>query len=504
MRRATGDLKQQLRWLAYASVVIGIGLVAAVFFPNSPSGVWDAIIVLGFGIAVPVSCGIAILKHGLYDLDVVISKTVVYAILAAFFTIVYVAVVVGIGSAIGSTHNTFLTLLAAALIAVAFNPVRERAKRLANRLVYGHRASPYEVLSEFSDRMSETYSLDDVLPRMARILGEGTGAAEAHVWLRIGEELRPAAVWGDGEASAVPVPLSDGDVPPLADTSRAVAVRDRGDLLGALAVRKPESDPLTPAESRLLDDLAAQAGLVLRNVRLTEELRANLEELQASRQRIVSAQDQERRRLERNIHDGAQQQLVALAVKLRLADGLVDRDAQRAHDVLTQLQQDTQEALENLRDLARGIYPPLLADQGLAAALDAQARKSAVSVTLESDGIGRYDQEHEAAIYFCALEALQNVAKYASATSVSIRLAERDGRLTFEVTDDGSGFDPKETGYGTGLQGMADRLAALEGALEVRSSPGAGTTVVGSVPVGDTDAPRGDVVPEGALSPSTA
>jgi signal transduction histidine kinase len=504
MRRATGDLKQQLRWLAYANAVIGIGLLLAVFYPNSPSGVWDAIIVLGFGIAVPISCGIAILKHGLYDLDVVISKTVVYAILAAFFTIVYVAVVVGIGSAIGSTHNTFLTLLAAALIAVAFNPVRERAKRLANRLVYGHRASPYEVLSEFSDRMSETYSLDDVLPRMARILGEGTGAAEAHVWLRIGEELRPAAVWGDGDASAVPVPLSDGDVPPLANTSRAVAVRDRGDLLGALAVRKPESDPLTPAESRLLDDLAAQAGLVLRNVRLTEELRANLEELQASRQRIVSAQDQERRRLERNIHDGAQQQLVALAVKLRLADGLVDRDAQRAHEALAQLLEDAQDALENLRDLARGIYPPLLADQGLATALDAQARKSPIPVTLESDGIGRYDQEREAAIYFCALEALQNVAKYASATSVSIRLAERDGRLTFEVTDDGSGFDPKETGYGTGLQGMADRLAALEGALEVRSSPGAGTTVVGSVPVGDTDAPRGDVVPEGALSPSTA
>jgi signal transduction histidine kinase len=503
MRKATGDLKQQLRWLAYASVVIGICLVGAIFYPNSPSAVWDLIIVLGFGIAVPVACGIAILKHGLYDLDVVISKTVVYALLAAFFTIVYVAVVVGVGSAIGSTHNTFLTLLAAALIAVAFNPVRERAKRLANRLVYGHRASPYEVLSEFSDRMAETYSLEDVLPRMARILGEGTGAAEARVWLRIGEELRPAAVWGDGDASAVPVPLSDGEVPPLERTSRAVPVRDRGDLLGALAVRKPESDPLTPAESRLLDDLAAQAGLVLRNVRLTEELRANLDELQASRQRIVSAQDQERRRLERNIHDGAQQQLVALAVKLRLADGLVDRDAQRAHEALAQLLDDAQDALENLRDLARGIYPPLLADQGLAAALDAQARKSPVSVTLESDGIGRYDQEPEAAIYFCALEALQNVAKYASATAVTIRLSERDGRLTFEVTDDGSGFDPKETGYGTGLQGMADRLAALEGALEVRSAPGAGTTVVGSVPVRDIDARTGDVVPEGALSPST-
>ncbi|HEY2802328.1 MAG TPA: GAF domain-containing sensor histidine kinase, partial [Actinomycetota bacterium] len=444
------------------------------------------------------------LKHGLYDLDLVISKAVVYAVLAAFFTIVYVAVVVGIGSAIGSTHNAFLTVLAAALIAIAFNPVRERAKHLANRLVYGHRASPYEVLSEFSDRMAETYSLEDVLPRMARILGEGTGAAEAHVWLRIGEELRPAATWGDENGAAIPVALAHGELPPLGNASRAVPVRDRGDLLGALAVRKPESDPLSPAESRLLDDLAAQAGLVLRNVRLTEELRANLVELQASRQRIVSAQDQERRRLERNIHDGAQQQLVALAVKLRLADGQVERDVQRTHDLLAQLLGDAQDALENLRDLARGIYPPLLADQGLAAALDAQARKGPVPVTLESDGIGRYDQEHEAAIYFCALEALQNVAKYASATSVTIRLAERDDRLTFEVIDDGSGFDPLETGYGTGLQGMADRLAALEGDLEVRSTPGAGTTVVGSLPVRDTDASSGDVVPEGALSPSTA
>ena len=508
MRRSTGDLRQQLRWLAYASLVIGLCLfgiiVAGIFNPNIPNGIWDLIIVLGFGVAVPVACGIAILKHGLYDLDLVISKAVVYAVLAAFFTIVYVAVVVGIGSAIGSTHNAFLTVLAAALIAIAFNPVRERAKHLANRLVYGDRASPYEVLSEFSDRMAETYSLEDVLPRMARILGEGTGAAEAHVWLRIGEELRPAAAWGDGNRAAIPVALADGELPPLGNASRAVAVRDRGDLLGALAVRKSESDPLTPAESRLLDDLAAQAGLVLRNVRLTEELRANLEELQASRQRIVSAQDQERRRLERNIHDGAQQQLVALAVKLRLADGMVERDVQRAHDLLAQLLGDAQDALENLRDLARGIYPPLLADRGLAAALDAQARTGPVSVTLESNGIGRYDQEHEAAIYFCALEALQNVAKYASATSVTIRLAERDDRLTFEVIDDGSGFDPKETGYGTGLQGMADRLAALDGDLEVRSTPGAGTTVVGSLPVRDTDASSGDVVPEGALSPSTA
>jgi signal transduction histidine kinase len=170
--------------------------------------------------------------------------------------------------------------------------------------------------------------------------------------------------------------------------------------------------------------------------------------------------------------------------------------------VLTQLQQDTQDALENLRDLARGIYPPLLADQGLVAALDSQARKSPVPVYLDSEDVGRYGPDREAAIYFCALEALQNVGKYASASSITIRLAEKDKRLVFQVTDDGVGFDPKETSYGTGLQGMADRLAALGGTLEVRSTSGGGTTVVGSVPVSREDAER--VESEGALSPSTA
>src|SRR5205085_11618083 len=161
-----------------------------------------------------------------------------------------------------------------------------------------------------------------------------------------------------------------------------------------------------------------------------------------------------RRRLERNIHDGAQQQLVALAVKLRLADGLVDRDSKRAHDVLSQLQQDTQDALENLRDLARGIYPPLLADQGLVAALTAQARKSQTPVNVEAVGIGRFSQDVEAAVYFCCLEALQNVAKYSNATHASLEIAEREDSLTFIVRDDGVGFDRGVSGYGTGMQGM--------------------------------------------------
>ncbi len=490
-RRSTGELRQQLRWLGYAAGVTAAFLVASVIVgfavPNLPQGWGDLVIVFGFGVAVPVSCGIAILKHGLYELDVVIGKTVVYGMLAAFFTAVYVAVVVGVGAVVGSTRNPFLTLVAAALIALAFNPVRDRAKRFANRIVFGKRATPYEVLSEFSERMAGTYSLEDVLPRMAAILGEGTGARRARVWLKIGDELRPAASWGEAGGDDRPVPTPDGQLPTMPQASKIVAVRHQGDLLGALTVTKPQNEPLTASEGKLVDDLAAQAGLVLRNVGLTEELRANLEELRASRQRIVAAQDAAARRLERNIHDGAQQQLVALAMKLNLAESLVGRDEERERSLLSQLKSEAQDALENLRDLARGIYPPLLQDAGLIAALQAQARKSVVPVTVEADGIARYSQDEEAAVYFCTLEALQNVAKYAEATAVTVRLRQVDGLLTFEVTDDGVGFDPKTRGYGTGLQGMADRLAALAGELIVTSSPGSGTTVTGSVPVGVSD-----------------
>jgi len=441
------------------------------------------VIAVGFGIALPVSCGIAILKFGLYDLDIVVSKTVMYALCAAFFTAVYLALVVGVGTAIGSRRNPFLTVVAAAVIALAFNPARERAQHLANRLVYGRRATPYEVLSEFVEQMGGTYSLEDVLPRMAAILGEGTGARQALVWLRIGRELRPAASWGEGGAGITPLPASNGELPAFAGMSKVVAVRDQGDLLGALTVTKPQNEPLSAAEGKLVDHLAAQAGLVLRNVRLTEELRANLEELRASRQRIVAAQDAAARRLERNIHDGAQQQLVAMAVKLRLADAYVGRDEARAHAMLGELQSESQDALETLRDLARGIYPPVLADRGLVAALEAQARKSPLPIRIEADGIGRYPQDQEAALYFCALEALQNVTKYADATNVTLRLRERDGRVAFEVTDDGRGFDLATTRQGTGLQGMADRMAALAGELVVTSAPGAGTTVMGSLPL---------------------
>ena len=236
----------------------------------------------------------------------------------------------------------------------------------------------------------------------------------------------------------------------------------------------PANDPMNPSKEALVRDLASQAGLVLRNVRLIEELRA-------SRQRIVAAQDQERRRIERDIHDGAQQQLVALAVKLRLLEQLTRKDPDRAGALASELQAEANDAMQNLRDLARGIYPPLLSDKGLVAALEGQARKANVPVEIDGHGVGRYPQDVESTVYFCVLEALQNVAKYARASRVSVRLAAEYGQLRFDVTDDGVGFDPEAETSGTGLQSMADRVEAIGGTVEIRSEPGHGTTIRGRV-----------------------
>jgi signal transduction histidine kinase len=216
-------------------------------------------------------------------------------------------------------------------------------------------------------------------------------------------------------------------------------------------------------------------GLVLANAGLIEDLRS-------SRQRLVTAQDEARRRLERNIHDGAQQDLVALSIKLGLAEITLDEDTAETRKILQQLRADAAGALENIRDLARGIYPPLLADMGLVTALSAQAGKFPFPVTVQADGIGRSSQDAEAAVYFCCLEALQNTSKYANATQACVTLQAQNEALRFTTSDDGAGYDSRHTPMGSGLRNMADRLAALGGELDVRSLPGSGTTVTGRLP----------------------
>jgi signal transduction histidine kinase len=479
-RRAGGDERHQIKWFLFAACLLPLPFIFHDINLPLSNALFPIVVP-----AVPVAIAIAIMKYRLYDIDVVINRTLVYGALALFITAVYVAIVVGVGALIGSggRPNLALSIVATAIVAVAFQPVRERVQKVANRLVYGKRATPYEVLSQFSERVAESYAADDVLPRMARVLADGTGAARADVWLRTGDILRQAASWPLHSAAAEPARVLDDSLPDMLDADRAVEVRHQGELLGALTVTKRKGESLTPVEEKLVRDLAAQAGLVLKNVGLTSELLARLEDLRASRQRLVAAQDEERRRLERNLHDGAQQNLVALKVKLGLAEMFAERDPARARATLAELKADTDEALETLRDLARGIYPPLLADQGLVAALESQARKATVPVAVETERVDRYPKEIEAAVYFCVLEALQNVQKYAGGSVATLRLRGTADGVTFEVEDDGAGFDPAIQAKGSGLQNMEDRLDALGGSVEVVSAPGRGTRVSGSIPL---------------------
>lgn len=436
---------------------------------------------------IPIALFAGLVRYRLWNIDRVITRTLVYGSLVTLIGMVYVGVVVGAGRIIGAQgSNLALSIAATAIIAFAFEPAKNALQKVANRLVYGMRATPYEVLSEFSERMGGSYAPEELAPRMARLLREGTSATRAEVWLRVGSEIRPEAAWPPWEDQPPQSIQVEGDrLPEFDEGTRAVAVRHQSELLAVLVVNKPPGETMVVAEERLLSDLASQAGLMLRNVRLTAELVARLEELRASRQRIVAAQDQERRRIERDIHDGAQQQLVALRVKLsiaeRMAASLEDENAAGLKTMMEQMNQESAEALETLRDLARGIYPPLLAAEGLATALQSQSRKFHIPIEVVDEGVGRHPQEVEAAVYFCCLEALQNVAKYAEPAHVKVRLGYHNDFLEFCVADDGKGFDLARNQKGSGLQNIQDRVHALGGSVEITSAPGKGTELVGRV-----------------------
>jgi signal transduction histidine kinase len=479
--RSSGEERLQLKWFAAAAVLVVVTIIPLAEAPQISSRPDTGVPLLAplkvlFCVALVclwVAIAVAILKYKLYEIDIVISKALQYGTLAVFISAVYAGLVAGIGTLAGDRRSPLLSAVAAVVVALAFHPVQQRAARFANRIVYGRRASPYQVLSEFARRIGGGYARD-VLAQMAATVAAGTGAERVVVWLRVGAELRAEAA-SDG-STAEPVPVEGHQLPMLPDTDFDAPVLYQGELLGAISIRMPRDEPLNPAAEQLVVDVASQAGLALSNAGLIEDLRA-------SRQRLVTAQDEERRRLERNLHDGAQQDLVAIAIKLRLATTVVEEDTVEAKQLLGELQEDAAGALSNLRDLARGIYPPLLADRGLVTALRAQADKSPVPVLVDADGIGRFSQDIEAAVYFCCLEALQNIAKYAAPSEVRICVAACDGSLRFTVSDNGIGYDTSRTTMGSGQRNMADRLAALDGRLEVRSAPGTGTTITAPLPL---------------------
>lgn len=400
--------------------------------------------------------------------------------LTAFVAAVYVVVVLGGGALIGRTSSPSLVLsvVATAIVAVAFDPAQRRLERWTTRVVLGGRASPYDVVRRFTQTLAGQHPDRELPERMARVLADGIGAESAQVWVDMADHGALAATWPPAH---VPAPGS---------VARRMPVRHGGQNLGALVVRERPGVPFTPVEERLFAGLADQAALVLRGARLRAELEQRLavlasraEELRVSRERLVDAHDAERRRLERDIHDGAQQHLVALAVNLRLAGTLAARSPERADALLAEQEQAAADAIATLVRLARGIYPAELEVSGVAEALRAAVAVSEAGVVVQARDVGRYPSPIEATAYFCALEALQNAAKHADASSTRIELVGTATALELVVVDDGRGFDPRTGQLGTGLTNMRERVESVGGVLTATSAPGQGTRIRAVLPV---------------------
>lgn len=473
--RAEGVERQQMKWvLAIATAAVLLLTISGFVEEAYPATADTLSIVSGvLGALSAVAIGMAILRYRLYDIDVVLSRSLTFGALAAFITVVYALVVVGVGSLFGSDDepSVGLSIAAVAIVAIAFEPLRKRVQHWANVLVYGKRATPYEVLAKATSRVANTADPDDALAETAKLIVDGTGAEVAIVWLRVGDTMHPRAsapLEAVRELDSVEGGLAIDEI--VAD--RVVAVRHQGDVLGALSIVKSRDDAISASDESVLEDVAAGAGVLLRNMRLNAELAERAVKLRASRRRLVAAHDGERRRLERNLHDGAQQQVVALKVKLGIARTLAEREgAEPVAELVSSIAGTTQEAVDEMRAVAHGIYPPLLDAEGLGAALGAAGRTAGIPVEVSTDGTGRFERSVEESIYFCVLGLLTDAID-AGATRGAVALHHDDGAVRFSVDVD-AGLDD--------LVVVEDRVEALDGTLTA-TRDAAKTTVVGDLP----------------------
>jgi len=516
-QRATVAQRPRLQWTVWGALVtVAVALAAAVLaalvdWPDSVLAV-----AVGGTIAVPVSLALGAIPRQPVRIDRLLVHTIVLVGLLALVGACYLLVVLGLGRRPEGDERTLLglSILAAAIAALAWVPARERLTELATRRVYGERHAPDEVLRTFGSRLTRALPLDELLLQLAESLKKTMNLDVAEVWTRGAGRLERAVSVPDRGPAKLELGSEDEQVVARAGVSgpawarvwvpalvgsaaepvmRVAPVTNSGELLGLIVVRRPDGAiPFDEDDDQALTELARQVGLALHNVKLDsalqeslDEVRRQADELRASRARIVEATDAERRRIERDLHDGAQQHLVALAVSVRLARQIADADPDAAKEMLDQIGHDLQDAVQELRNLAHGIYPPLLMDRGLAEALSAAANRAVLPTDVEADGVGRYPQAVEAAVYFCCLEALQNAGKHAGeGASITVRLHEDERALLFEVSDTGAGFD-MATGAqrGHGFVNMADRVGAFGGTLRVDSAPGRGTTVSGRIPL---------------------
>jgi signal transduction histidine kinase len=428
---------------------------------------------------------------------------------------IYLVVVLGLGHApktAGDKEALALSMVASGVAAVIFVPVRERFLQSSTRFVYGAREAPDEVLRTFGTRLTRAIPMDELLLQLAESLRKTMDLTSAEVYTGTGEVLERTASVPDAGPGSIVVSPRERPVVTRAGVSgtawasiwlpallqgrereqvRVAPVSHGGELLGLVVIeRGAQANSFSDDDDRVLADLARQVGLALHNSQLDTALQTTLDEvrkqadaLRESRARIVASGDAERRRVERNLHDGAQQHLVALAVNLRLTKDIIVDDPEAGVEMLDQLAVEVQETIQELRELAHGIYPPLLVDSGLVEALKASANRNPLPVDIVAEGIGRYSSETEAAVYFCCLEALQNAAKHAPDAEVEVRLWEESGGLLFTVTDNGPGYDAAVAQRGHGYVNMADRLGAIGGTVRWESEIGKGSVVRGSVPL---------------------
>ncbi len=514
-------MRTAARWLVWGVLMAALG-VAVVWGLDVLFG-RDVVPWLGAvaGLVALVPFAISLRSAGVAGwADHALVATLSFAALLAVVAAAYVGVLLLAGREPTDTERWFvgIALIVVVIAALAYRALQPRIDRWARRLVYRDRTPSTDLARTFTARMSRAVPLDELALQAAEQLRESMGLRAVELWTLHGAWLRP---WiGDPEIDRPPIDL--GSLEPVVVVQaglsghgwlsvwmpqmlegreesyvRLAPMAHAGELLGTLVIERPVTGtPFTSDEERTVVELGRQLGVVLHNARLdsaleesVQEVRRQADELQASRGRIVAAGDTARRTIERNLHDGAQQHVVALGIQVKLARGMLDKDPARAAQVLDGLSTAVEDTLQELRDLAHGIYPPLLADRGLPDALQAAARRAVLPVTVRTDGLGRYAPEAEATTYFCVLEALQNAGKYAGeGASVTVDVTAQPPGLVFVVKDDGAGFDTRGSGLGAGFQNMLDRLGALGGSLRVESALGRGTQVTGTLPA----APRVD------------
>jgi signal transduction histidine kinase len=461
-RRAKGSERRQLAWLVLGIVAIIAFMLGTQALFTLPQTVEEPLFYLAFAI-LPVAIGIAILKHDLYDIHVVLNRTLVWGSLTAFVVGTYVAAVTLLGAIFQARGELFPSLIATGLVALLFQPLRYRLQRVVNRFVYGDRDDPYAVVSRLGKRLETTLAPETVLPTIVETVAESLKLPYVAVSLGRGASMRMAA--------AVGTPGGDHLTVPLVYQSKPI-----GQL--SLAPRIP-GDRFTEGDLRLLEDLARQVGIAAHAVQLTDEV-------QRARERLVTAREEERRRLRRDLHDGIGPSLGSISLKLDAARNLLPRDPEAVEALLAELSAQTQAAIGDIRRAVYDLRPPALDDLGLVPALQAHAaRMEGSGMHIEVDvthELSPLPAAVEVAAYRIALEGLMNAARHAGARTCRVGIEQVDAGLVVEVSDDGCGI-PEDTPPGVGMMAMRERTMELGGVFHVTSAPGAGCRITATLPL---------------------